>query len=422
MRNPQPASSRSLTTEGCFSGSLLSPSRAPLATALVGVGSGAYPAASQDGNAWLKVACAWAPYLLLVLSACLWLGAGCCYRPVNTADVLIDPGVRRIDPSDGPFVVEVEPRGVQDGSEPQTVHAIKWKPTRVRLDLAEGRTFSLRYRASHFRLSSHPAVDVEMPGGNRYAALLDTGYSGAVYVNDLVVRESDLAVFPLGNHSETGCATGCCEIPVMKLGAAEIHNPRCVYDQRHWQLRVLGLPLYRRKMVLLGLDLMRHFAYILFNNAQREVVFSPFDSFDPGDGAAWVSHPFALERVDGELRLMTDISIGRGDVHVEFDTGGGKPGLLLRQDTWQKISADAGARGGSKKLQQSYQYGWNWCRQYVLPNVQLGPLTLKDIKTNVLPDDSRLGQDYEGILSLHCFRKTAVVLDFKKSLLWMRKF
>ncbi|MBN2131832.1 MAG: hypothetical protein JW741_20195 [Sedimentisphaerales bacterium] len=361
------------------------------------------------------------PYALLALTVCVWLGAGCSYRPVNTADVLSDPGVRRIDPDDGPFVIEVEQQTSEDGSEPQTVHTVKWKPTRVRLNMPEGRTFNLRYRPLHFCLSSHPAVDVEMPGGKRYAALLDTGYTGTVYVNDQVVRGSDLAVFPLGSHSETGCTTGYCEIPVMKLGDATIHNPRCVYEQRQWQLRVLGVPLYRHQMVLLGLDLMRQFAYVLFDNAGRQVVFSPFDPFDPGDDGKWVSHPFALESVAGEVRLMTDISLGSGNIHVEFDTCGGKPDLLLRHDTWQRVSSGADARGGSKKLHQSYQYGWHWCRQYTLPSVQIGPFALENIKANVLPDESRFGQDYEGILSLHCLRETAVVLDFKKNLLWMRQ-
>jgi hypothetical protein len=151
-------------------------------------------------------------------------------------------------------------------------------------------------------------------------------------------------------------------------------------------------------------------------------VFSPFDPFDPGDDAAWVSHPFALKRVGGGLRLMMDVSVGGSDVHVEFDTCGGKPGLLLRQDTWQKVSPGADARGSSKKWQPSYQYGWIRCRQYTLPNVQMGPLALENVKVNVLPDDSRLGRDGEGILSLHCFRETAVVLDFKQNLLWVRTF
>jgi len=360
-------------------------------------------------------------YLFLVLTACVGLGAGCSYRPVNTANVLSDPGVKLIDPNDGPFVIEVEQRPSEDGSEPQTVHSIKWKPTRVRLNMAEGRTFNLGYRAPHFYLSSHPAVDVEMPGGKRYTALLDTGCTLAVYVNDLVVCESDLAVFPLGNRSEIGCMTGCCEIPVLRLGDATIRNPRCVYDQRHWQFRVLGVPLYRHKMVLLGLELMRQFAYILFDNAGRQVVFSPFDPFDPDDDNRWVSHPFELERVDGQLRLMMDISLGSSDVHVEFDTCGAKPGLVLRQDMWRRIFANTKARGGSKRLYRSYQYGWDRCRRYVLPHVQIGPVALKNIGADALRDDCRFAQDFDGILSLHCFRKTAVVLDFKKNLLWVRK-
>ena len=64
----------------------------------------------------------WLPYAFLVFTACLGLGAGCSYRPVNTASVLNDPGVKRIDPNDGPFVIEVGQQTAEEGSEPQTIH------------------------------------------------------------------------------------------------------------------------------------------------------------------------------------------------------------------------------------------------------------------------------------------------------------
>jgi hypothetical protein len=353
---------------------------------------------------------------------CVCLGCACSYGPVNTPAFSDDPDIKRIDPNNGPFVIELEQRTAQDGNEPETIRVLKWKTTRIIGNLTQGRTISAKYRDFYFRMFSYPAVEVEMQGGKKYTALLDTGYSGAVYVNDLVVRRSNLAVFPLGEHSDTGCAQGVCDIPLMKIGTVAVENPPCWYEQRHWQLQVLGVPLYRHKTVLIGLDMMSKFSYVLFDNTKRCVTFSPHDEFETDDPSQWVGIPFVLEQVKGALRLMVDISLGGHDAHVEFDTGGGKPGLMLREDTWQRIAGSVQARGGGKAPHSSFQYGWHWCRQYVLPELQIGQLNLKNTKVNVLPADDEFAQDFEGIITFDSFRETAVVLDFKKNLLWIKKF
>ena len=358
----------------------------------------------------------------MILTLCACLGSGCSYGPVNTPAFSDDSDVKRIDPNNGPFVIELEQAAAQDGNEPETIHVIKWKKTRISGNLEQDRTLSTKYRDFYFRMFSHPAIEVEMPGAQKYTALLDTGYPGVVYVNDLVVRRGNLAVFPLGNHSDTGCAQGFCNIPSMKIGTVAVENPRCWYEQRHWQLKVLGVPLYRHKLVLIGLNMMSKFSYVLFDNRKRSVTFSPFDEFESVDSSLWLSIPFALEKVKGELRLMVDISLGGHDVNVEFDTCGGKPGLILRQDTWQRVAGSVQARGGGKTLHPSFQYGWHSPRRYVLPEFQIGRLNLKNTKVDVLPADDEFMQDFEGMITFDCFKETVVVLDFKKKLLWIKKF
>lgn len=360
--------------------------------------------------------------VVLILTLCVCLECGCSYRPVNTPAFSGDSDIKRIDPNNSPFVIELEKAAVQDGNEPETIHVIKWKKTRISGNLTQGRTISAKYRDFYFRMFSHPAIEVEMPGGQKYTALLDSGYSGAVYVNDLVVRRSNLAVFPLGKHSDTGCAQGFCDIPSMKIGTVAVENPPCWYEQRHWQLKVLGVPLYRHKLVLIGLDMMNKFSYVLFDNIKRRVTFSPIVEFETADSSQWVDIPFVLEKVKGTSRLMVDISLGGHDAHVEFDTCGGKPGLILQQDTWQRVAGSVQACGGGKALHPSFQYGWHWSRRYVLPELQIGRLNLKSTKVDVLPANDELMQDCEGIITFDCFKETVVVLDFKKNLLWIKKF
>lgn len=361
-------------------------------------------------------------YSLVVLGVCLVLVGGCSYGPVNSGSVLRDRGVERIDPNDGPFVIEVVEKLSADGNEPEEIHVIKWKKTNITGSLAGDGGLWLKYKPWHFDMFSQPAVEVEMPGGHRCTALLDTGYTGAVYVNDPVVRQSDLAVFPVGEHSDTGCGQGFCDIPAMTMGAVTIENPPCWYEQRHMQLRVLGIPLYRHKTILLGVGMMSEFSHVLFDNARRRVRFSPQEQFEPNEPSQWIRVPFVLEEVDGgEPRIMVDIFLGGHAVHVEFDTGGGKPGLILRNDVWEHVGSSAGARGGGKTLHLSYQFGWHWCRRYALREMQVGELTLEKVKVDVLSEGSRFGQEFEGILTLDAFRDTAVVLDFERNVIWIRK-
>ena len=182
-------------------------------------------------------------------------------------------------------------------------------------------------------------------------------------------------------------------------------------------LRLLGLPLYRDRMVILGLDFVRAFSYVRFDNTRRQVVFSPHDSFAPDDPSQWDSVPFVLEKVQGNLRMMVDISLGSRAAHVQFDTGGAKPGLLLRDDVWQ----DLGGAVGKKGRQATYQFGWLPCRRVVVPELSVGPLTLRDRKAAVLAQDGPFLEGMQGILSLDYFKKTDVVLDFQQNRIWIRK-
>jgi hypothetical protein len=127
--------------------------------------------------------------------------------------------------------------------------------------------------------------------------------------------------------------------------------------------------------------------------------------------------PFVVEDVAGKRRMMVDVSLADRVAHVEFDTGGAKPGLVLRDDFWK----DLGGADGTKGLYASYQFGWLACRRVVVPEMRAGPLTLKDRKAAILPEDGPLLEGIDGIMSLDYLKKTDVVLDFKQNRIWVRK-
>ncbi len=355
---------------------------------------------------------------LLVLTGCLFFVCGCSLGPVNTSPFSSDPAIRPIDPNDAPFkIIEIH------APDPNTGHtrltrAVQWGEAEVRPTLDGPRTFATKYRDLDFRLFSRVSARIQLGDRHKYWALMDTGCPMALYVNDAVVRDCGLVVFPLGEHTETGCPVGICEVPALRIGQATVTNPPCWYEQRQWEFRVFGRPLYRDRTVLLGLRFIRVFPYVLFDNAGREAVFGLYDAFEPNDPSEWVSLPFVLEDVGGGPRMMVDIFVGERKTHVEFDTGGAKPGLILRENVWRELGGAAGTPG----RHASYQFGWLACRRVVVPELRVGPLTLQDRKADVLAHDSPLMESFEGILSLDYFKRTTVVLDFRKNLIWIRRF
>jgi hypothetical protein len=357
---------------------------------------------------------------LLVFIACIFLVCGCSYGPVNTPDLRDDPNIRLIDPNNGPFVIEQSREPDPNKGETRRLPGIKWKPTRICPSLKDVRTFTARYNSRQFRLTGQVAIPARMPGGQAYSALLDTGCPYQVYINDAVVRDCDLAVFPGGKHSGTGALMGLCEIPSMEFANVTVRNPSCWYHQRQWQFRIFGIPLYRHRTILIGLGLMRGFSYILFDNVKQQVEFNPEDAFKPDNSSQWVNLPFVIENRD-KRRIMIDISLAGSPVHIEFDTGSFNL-LILQNAIWQRLKDGLEVRGGADGKLQTNQYGDLPCRRYVLPELHIGQATLQNVRANILPDDSPFARNVDGIIGLACFKKTIVVLDFKKNLLWLRKF
>ena len=165
---------------------------------------------------------------------------------------------------------------------------------------------------------------------------------------------------------------------------------------------------------------MRGFSYILFDNVGQQVVFNPEDAFEPDDSSQWIHLPFVIEKRDKQ-RIMVDISLAGRPVRVELDTGS-LDSLILQDATWRRLKERLEVRGDKNGKLRTYQYGDLPCRRYVLPELQIGQSTLRNVRADILPGDSPFARNIDGIIGLACFKKTNVVLDFQKNLLWIRAF
>jgi hypothetical protein len=358
-------------------------------------------------------------WLFLILP--LLFAGGCSLGPVNTPAFSPTSTVRRIDPNHASFTFRRVQRIDPNTGLPQTVRLVRWKPAGLHFKDAEAQPFAVKYDPFQFWLTSRVLVPIELSGGLRRMAIVDTGFSGHLYMNDAMVESCDLAVLPMDTNPATGSAVGLCDVPSLKLGSLTVSNPPCIYEQMQWQFKVLGLPIYRHRIILLGLEFMRLFAYERFDNARSEIVISPHEAFSPEDASNWVRMPFALERIDGNMRMMVDLPIGENKIRVEFDTGGAKPGLILKQSAWQRIAPFLDARSDGTGRCASYQYGSFPCRKYRVHRLSAGPVDIRNAAVDILSDDVPLMKDVDGILSLDYFRDTSVVLDFETTQLWFRR-
>ncbi len=155
----------------------------------------------------------------VAMAAVVWTG-GCRYVLTTTPAFSEKSGIRWIDPNDAPFVV-VEP----DAVAPNASGVAKWRPIRITTGASTGQPYQVRADALRFHVSGNTYIPLTMPGGRKYWALVDTGFAHYFYVNDILVRECDLAVYPLGGNRATRAPTGLCEIPALRLGQVIIESP-----------------------------------------------------------------------------------------------------------------------------------------------------------------------------------------------------
>jgi len=356
--------------------------------------------------------------LAIILVTCT---AGCRHVLVTTPAFSPGSGVRLIDPNDGPFVITSPSPTDPDTAQSPFTRSVMWKPIRITTAPDGGPTYEVKADGVRFTLSSKVYVPVTMPGGRKYLAVMDTGFSHYLYVNDAVVRECDLAVCTFDKNRTTGYPWGVCEIPSLTLGQTVIETLPCLYEHRYRQLRLLGIPVHTPKTILLGLRFMRAHAYVHFDSRGRTVRFSLREAFEPEDASAWVCLPFAFKEIGDNLRMLADLPLGGRVVQVEFDTGGAKPGLSLKAAAWEQIRHQLDARDAGHGHYRNLQFGRLPCHRYAVPTLSIGAMNVRNARINVVPQDDPVMQGFDGVLSLNYFRRTAVVLDFRKNLIWVRK-
>jgi len=262
--------------------------------------------------------------------------------------------------------------------------------------------------------------------GNPYPVVLDTGASQPIFLNMIHVLDNKLPIYFMEdtNYDLNGHKLGLCELSLLQIGAVTFTNRPCLYLESPATVNLFGVYVSGRnsncKPVIVGLPVLKEFKYVMFDNIENEVEFSYNQSFETSDADTWEKYPISIEEDSHRNAfLFVRVPIAGEQMELQFDSGSGR-GLAIGERLWEQIGfhiPDLNLSGG----RDFYPYiGCLACRKGVVPTLQVGDRMITNAEISVFPDDSPLLAESEGLLGMQYFQKAVVVLDFEKSLMWVR--
>ena len=352
---------------------------------------------------------------LLLLPALLGL-SGCAAGTYRTADISQDPEL-----------VHIQFKSLQDAYtlfdgikmviDPET-KTLGWDATGVRwagiksIEFEDGKTFSAGYYRSFLHRAPNSTIQVEFPGGHKYAAIVDTDFPVHIVLTSDIVVANELPIYPFEDRP----LQGACRIGELKVGSARVRDVAGAYREEQWQFRILGRPVYKHPVVFLGLPFMASFDYVAFDNVAQEVTFSKDGAFEPDDAEQWTSYPFEIKPdLNGNDKLMVQMPVAGQVCELSFASCGDNPGLHLSRDMWDDLSQPMRVEKQRQTTHYWYQTGVLPCEIATVAELSLGPKTIANAEVLIPDDPERL-----SLVSLGYFQDTVVVLDFVNKLMWIR--
>jgi hypothetical protein len=331
--------------------------------------------------------------------------AGCTFEPVKMGSLGCRPGMCLVDGQTGLLQLQL----ARDGGTAEINDPGEFK---IRMDGPVRLSYS-----PYVNLFQNVGVTGTFPDGSDYFVRIDSGYPWYVGLTDTVVTDHNLAICAI---SDDALPIGVCRLDSLRLGDITIEDPPTLYFEQHWEVQLLGLPLWRERAVLIGLKLMEEFSYVLFDNRRNEVEFGAKDDlFDPG-AEAWSAYPLKIEIDPQEQRrLMVDMPIAGKIFRVWFDTGN-PGGLELASAVWEQIEPLVRVKDEKTDSVMYWQFGDVACEKKTVAKLPLGFKTIRDAEVVVLSEGGPFYDTYAAI-GMDVFKRNVVVIDFGRNLLWVKE-
>jgi hypothetical protein len=328
---------------------------------------------------------------------------GCSFEPVKMGSLSNRPEICQADPDTGlPALVS------DDGTRTES------------LDLRDfGVKMSGPVRVSYSPYSSlfeNVGVTGVFPDGTEYFIRIDSGFPLYLGLTDTIVVDHNLPACAVSDYT---FPVGLCKLDSLKIGEMTIINPPTIYFEQHWELQVLGMPVWKERAVLIGLQLMEKFSYILFDNRLNKVEFGGTESVFQPDESRWSQYPIAIEEdQQNQRRLMVDLPIAGKSVELWFDTGN-PGGLEMSSQVWDEISPNLKIVSQEKDSVLYWQFGTVECEKMKVSRLPIGSMTLKNAQVVVLDDGKPFYEQYAAV-GMEIFNNKVVVIDFLRRILWVK--
>jgi hypothetical protein len=254
--------------------------------------------------------------------------------------------------------------------------------------------------------------------GKKYPVVLDTGCPVTCIVTDEHVIRNGLSIYPLGANPVYSADMGLCKLPELRIGKMVMVDLPCLYIEKREAIQVFGVTIAYDESILVGLKILRAFKYVMFDNVNREVEFSPKEIFKPAHPQLWKSYPFVIkERSSNNDAIFVTMTVAGEEMELMLDTGSGS-WLEFNEQMWNKLRTkipDIKLRNSTC----SYAFLKNQaCRKGIIRELDIGGRTFKNVRIAVVPDENPVNR--ETLIGMQCFRDTIMVLDFERNLMWVK--
>jgi len=312
---------------------------------------------------------------------------------VETVDPALRPGAHVLDANNAFFTVtKAEPNRVEVHWSPSHIHA---KHPTCRVKRLDGPSTSVMGTVN---------------GESQYPILIDTGCTLGMIVNDVVALETRLGLYPIPTELGSGIG-GLCHIEQLDVGDMTILSAPCCYQCGHYERRAFGQRTQQEKQVILGLNLMRRFRYLLIDHNAREVEFGLHQSFAPDPNQSWHRFPLALEAPSGrEPHAIAEIPIAGQIRRVIIDTAADW-NLYISRNVWEELSRQVDIVETSPS-RSKMSHGWTDVERVIVERFRIGQRTLPRAIIAVVDESAGWKRD-QLLLGMDNFADTAVTLDFE---------
>jgi len=317
---------------------------------------------------------------------------------VTNSNLETEPGIRVLDANNPTFkVLSMEPHRVD----------VKWENTRIKLKEA---TCRLK------KLDGSLVYVTGRLNDRQYPIIIDTGCGFELVVNDMIVKDNQLEIFPF--EYQQGTLAGLCSVEKIEIGEMTITTPPCLYTLNHYEKRVFGRTKWKQRQILFGLGLLHRFRYFLIDNVASQVELSMSESFRADPAQTWQQYPLSVEKSKTNAKkLMVRIIIAGQEAKATLDTGTNWS-LTVSQSVWSTLETKLHVLSESRGQAQFFN-GWNDINTITVKELNVGEKCMVQTTIVVLAD-SIFGEDCV-IIGMDYFKDTIVVIDFEHNLLWVRK-